>query len=69
MRRALRFFLIAVGAVVLVAALWAGPSVMAAALPNTSTAGALSRRELLLGMLCLGVLSMAAFGFDLRDWI
>lgn len=68
-RRALRLFLIALGALTLVAALWHGPSIMAAALPNTPTTGALSRRELLVGLLALGVLAMAALGFDLRDWI
>lgn len=69
MRRAVRFLLIGLGAAIVVAVLWAGPSAMAAALPATSTAGALSRRELLIGLLALGVLAMAAFGFDLRDWI
>ena len=31
-------------------------------------AGGLSRRDALLGLLTLGVFSLAIYGFDLRDW-
>lgn len=35
---------------------------------TTATRTGLSKREALLGMLTLGVLALAAYGFDLRDW-
>ncbi|HET6403538.1 MAG TPA: hypothetical protein VFH78_02730 [Candidatus Thermoplasmatota archaeon] len=63
MRRGLRLLLIAGAAVVAVAVLAAGYFL----LPDTN-AERLSRRDMMLGVLTLGVLSMAAFGFDLRDW-
>lgn len=58
-----RVALIAVVALVVVALVaWAAGFSMPAA------SSALSRRELFLGMLTLGLLSVALFGIDLREW-
>lgn len=46
---------------------WTG-ALAAATTPAAASEG-LSRRDMLLGVLTLGVLCLAAFGFDLRDWI
>lgn len=46
------------------AAFWVGGDVSAA-----ENGSQLSRRDMLLGVLTLGVLSLAAYGFDLRDWL
>ena len=63
-RRPVRLALVVVGAIAGVAVLAAGFFL----LPDTN-AERLSRRDMTLGLLTLGVLAMAAFGFDLRDWI
>lgn len=35
----------------------------------TSGAGTFGRKELLLSIVTLGVLGLAAYGFDLREWL
>lgn len=63
MRRGVLVLLVVLGAVVAVALLAAGYFF----LPDTN-AERLSRRDMMMGVLTLGVLSLAAFGFDMRDW-
>jgi len=62
-RRSVVRLLVVVGAVAAVALLAAGYFL----LPD-SNAERLSRRDMMMGVLTLGVLCMAAFGFDMRDW-
>lgn len=69
MRTGARWALIVGGAVVLAGAILAGMG-GAVAMPAaaTATSTGLSHREALAGLLTLGVLALALFGFDLRDW-
>lgn len=60
MRKLLRVTLVLVAAVVAVAGLaWSA---------RPAPERVLAREELLVGALTLGVLALAASGFDLRDW-
>ena len=62
-RKVLRFALVFLAAIVMVAGLaWA------TGFSGPTPGKALSREEMLVGVLTLGVLAFAAFGFDLRDW-
>lgn len=63
MRRALRLALVA-----LVASAAALGLVWVVGFSGPAPGEAVPRRELLLAMLTLGVLGLAAYGFDLRDW-
>jgi hypothetical protein len=62
-RRALRFGLVFLGALVLVAGLAWGVG-----FSGPATAEPLARRDLFLAMLTLGVLAIAVLGFDMREW-
>lgn len=63
MRRFLRIGILLLAALVMVAGLaWA------VGFSGPTPESALPRRDLFVAMLTLGVLCLALFGFDLRDW-
>ncbi|HUR67691.1 MAG TPA: hypothetical protein VM370_00465 [Candidatus Thermoplasmatota archaeon] len=63
LRRVLRIGLIVLLAVVMVAGLaWA------VGFSGPAPGAGLSRRDAFVGLLTLAMLSLAMFGFDLRDW-
>ena len=67
--RKVRIAILAVGGLVIAGlAVWL--STAGGGLPAATTAprSGLSHKEALLGLLTLGVLALAAYGFDLRDW-
>jgi hypothetical protein len=69
MRKAARFAVIVVGATAIAfAMLWVVSGSGVAAARTGGTSSGLSNREAFVGLLTLGVLSLALFGFDLRDW-
>ena len=65
-RRSKRLVFALIGALALAAVVLAGALAPAAA--ATVSSGGLSRRELFVGLLCLGIFGVVAVGFDIRDW-
>jgi len=69
MRRGARTVLIVLGAVAIAAAgFWLLDGDMSAA-AKTGTSGGIEHREALVALLTLGIIAIALYGFDLRDWI
>lgn len=74
MRKGARWAVIVVGGIalasVLALAAWATGGLAAPVdeTPAAAVHGGLSHREALVGLLTLGILALALFGFDLRDW-
>ena len=63
LRRAMRIVLVVLCAIVMVAGLaWA------VGFEGPAAGQAIPRRDLFVAMLTLGVMAIAMFGFDLRDW-
>lgn len=69
MRKGARLAIILAGAVAIAAAgFWLlGGDVSAAATQGAS--GGIEHREALVALLTLGIIAIALYGFDLRDWI